>query len=592
LRGCGVNLKPYEIQRVVMKGWHKAAIISLTALLLLAVISAISPQPARASPDPSWWDTNWDYRMKLTFDNSEQTENLGNFTVLVKLTPANFTYPNCVINGSDIRFVDANDSTPLSYHFEKWTYNGTSWIWVEVPQIDGGSATDYIWLYYGNSAAIDAQKEADTYDANFTAVWHLEETTGGAGAITDSTSNNNDGTDSGSPTFNASGQIDSAIDFDGTNDYIDFGNQPSVANESQITFECWLNADVWDTVNIIFQEKFANTINTQRFTIGQYFSQLALSTRSGNSSSPLDVLYTEQPSAGSWHYLAAVYDADNDVRQFWVDGSMATQNTSPIDAFSADAGADIRIAWDSSSNSDWVFDGIIDEVRISDVARSADWIKAQYLSMTDAFITFYDLDIEFTGWGWCPDEQRGIGDVSFPVTITEVPRADAPEVSDIRFVGTLTLTYPDTTVRTFSLNLTGVRTRSIFYLMQHELDINGEAWGASFNGAWLTWDEDGVDKHYLSCEGDILLPHGDVWTTVKPYFFLLRTPGVVLPALVEPDGNYADTIEYIIGWWTRVIDELLTGLSATNFWDILGDVLDRATVIIKEVRNRLVPYIP
>jgi hypothetical protein len=34
------------------------------------------------------------------------------------------------------------------------------------------------------------------------------------------------------------------------------------------------------------------------------------------------------------------------------------------------------------------FDGIIDEVRVENVARSNDWIKAQYLSMTDAFISF------------------------------------------------------------------------------------------------------------------------------------------------------------------------------------------------------------
>ncbi len=31
-------------------------------------------------------------------------------------------------------------------------------------------------------------------------------------------------------------------------------------------------------------------------------------------------------------------------------------------------------------------DGDIDEVRVASTARSADWIKAQHLSMTDAFI--------------------------------------------------------------------------------------------------------------------------------------------------------------------------------------------------------------
>jgi hypothetical protein len=165
-------------------------------------------------------------------------------------------------------------------------------------------------------------------------------------------------------------------------------------------------------------------------------------------------------------------------------------------------------------------------------------------------------------------------------------------VSDIRFVGTLNLTYKDNATRTFALNLTGVRTRSLFYLRQHEVDINGSVWESSWRGTWLTWNDSGVEKHYISGQGDILLPYGDVWATVNPYFFLLRTPDVDFPPLVEPDGDFAETIEYIIGYGVRVLDGLLTDLSAIGFWDMLGDVLDRMTVMIKEVRDRLVPYIP
>jgi len=89
-----------------------------------------------------------------------------------------------------------------------------------------------------------------------------------------------------------------------------------------------------------------------------------------------------------------------------------------------------------------------------------------------------------------------------------------------------------------------------------------------------------------------MLPYGDVWAAVNPYYFLVRTPGVVLPALVEPDGDFAETIEYIIGYGVRVVDRLLTDLSGIGFWDMLGDVLDRATVLIREVRARIDPYIP
>jgi hypothetical protein len=40
--------------------------------------------------------------------------------------------------------------------------------------------------------------------------------------------------------------------------------------------------------------------------------------------------------------------------------------------------------------SGWYFNGTIDEVRISSVARSAAWMAAQYQSQTDTFLTFSD----------------------------------------------------------------------------------------------------------------------------------------------------------------------------------------------------------
>jgi len=102
-----------------MKGWRKAAIVALVALLLLAAIPPLLPQPVRADPGSSWWDTNWDYRKMLTFENGGQTEDLINFPVMVKLTPDNFTYAYCQADGDDIRFIDADDTTLLDYHFEQ-----------------------------------------------------------------------------------------------------------------------------------------------------------------------------------------------------------------------------------------------------------------------------------------------------------------------------------------------------------------------------------------------------------------------------------------------------------------------------------------
>ena len=195
------------------------------------------------------------------------------------------------------------------------------------------------------------------------------------------------------------------------------------------------------------------------------------------------------------------------------------------------------------------------------------------------------------GWGWSPDEHRGIGNVSFPVSISAVPRTDAPESSDIEIFGTLNLTYNDNTMRTFALHLTGVKTRSLYHLRQNELDTNGEAAGAAFNGPWLTWNTSGVEEHYIGGAGIIWLPHGNLSKTVKPYYFLLRTPAANISVGTLGSG-FVGNVNNIIYSFTRGFDTAFTALMDTDFRDTLSNILDSTAVIVREVRDRIGPYIP
>ena len=568
-----------------MRGWHKAAIAILIFSLLLAVMVPFSPRPARAGPEPSWWDTNWDYRKRLTFENGGQTEDLINFPVMVKLTPDNFAYAHCQADGDDIRFLDANDSTELDYHFEQWTYNGISWIWINIPQIDGGSSTDYIWLYYGNSGVGGGQNEEDTYDANFVGVWHLHDD------FLDSTIFSNNGSNQGSTDTIA--KIADGQDFDGSNDYVDISSVIGNISTTTGTIEAWVKMSssivkddgvgrgiVEIGHNTSIQDKIAIMKNTEDRVRVEY---RVSGTEQWVANSNLDTL----GYADNWKYVTGVWNATHVLS--YEDGALiGTINRSALDINLSNLNQAI-IGADATQTVDEFFDGAIDEVRISDVARSDDWIKAQYLSMSDAFINY--IDIELAGWGWCPDEPRGIGNVSFPVSISAVPRTDAPESSDINLYGTLNLTYNDNTIRTFSLNLTGVKTRSLYHLRQNELDTNGEAVGAAFNGPWLTWNTSGVEEHYIGGAGIIWLPHGNLSKTVKPYYFLLRTPAVNISVGTLGTGFVGNVNSFIYSF-TRGFDTVITALMDTEFRNSVSSILDSTAVIIREVRDRLGPYIP
>jgi hypothetical protein len=93
--------------------------------------------------------------------------------------------------------------------------------------------------------------------------------------------------------------------------------------------------------------------------------------------------------ANSWYYLAGVYNYNDsatlrafkngvEAGTFGVVGPLA-----PMDEDVVYIGGRPGAAL--------VLDGIVDEVRIQGKARSSDWIRAQHLSMTDAFITYGDI---------------------------------------------------------------------------------------------------------------------------------------------------------------------------------------------------------
>jgi len=93
---------------------------------------------------------------------------------------------------------------------KKWNEARTSFVWVKVPQIDGSSNTDHIWIYYNNASATDNQNVAGTWSNGYAGVWHLDEATDASNI--DSTINANDGSPIGSPVA-VTGQIAGALDF-------------------------------------------------------------------------------------------------------------------------------------------------------------------------------------------------------------------------------------------------------------------------------------------------------------------------------------------------------------------------------------------
>ena len=99
----------------------------------------------------------------------------GDVPVLIRLSLGNFQYFNdAKPDGSDFRFVAADDKTPLKFHIERFDpQTQIALVWVRVPRLTGGASTDKIFLYYGNKNAPSAADAAGTYDASQALVYHF-----------------------------------------------------------------------------------------------------------------------------------------------------------------------------------------------------------------------------------------------------------------------------------------------------------------------------------------------------------------------------------------------------------------------------------
>jgi hypothetical protein len=329
--------------------------------------------------DPSWWNFSWDKRMKITFDNSDQGENLTNFPVLIKLNNSRINYANTQNSGEDIRFLDDDGSTEPPYEIELWNESGESFVWVNVPQIDGSSTTDFIYMYYNNSAASDGQNVTGTWINDYGGVWHMNELDGQS--VNDSTSNNNDGIEqiSSPGTQNASGKIAGADYLDGSDDYINLTDIFDFPDPADFTLATWLKPG---TINTSDQRTFISKWGG----IGNRNYRFEIETDKTVTLLGLGILKgTTVLDNDTWYHVAVTISQSGDEARLYVNGVEEDSNLSMTDALSDNTAP---LNFGQRSDGSQIFNGTMDEVRFSNTNRSADWINASYKSQNDVFNTY------------------------------------------------------------------------------------------------------------------------------------------------------------------------------------------------------------
>jgi Concanavalin A-like lectin/glucanases superfamily/Archaeal Type IV pilin, N-terminal/Domain of unknown function (DUF2341) len=326
---------------------------------------------------PTIGSNAWHYRKKITIDHTQVTADQSNFPVLISMTDTDLKTKS---TGSDILFTASDGTTKLNHEIENYTAStGYLVAWVGVPTLSSTTDTA-LYLYYGNSSATGLQNPEGVWDSNFSAVWHHDT------VLTDSTSNNNDGTDSGSA--DAVGMIAHGRNYAMSNDWVQMAASASLNNlfAGGGTFSAWIyprsvgeGASSTDGGRI--GDKSNSYVGATGWGFG-LFTGLNLSFRKGFSTtagwwcSP-----TGSIPVSSWSYVVVTYDntsaANNPM--FYINGASSTTRrmTAPVGNPQSDTGQGMRIGNSNAGNAR-DFDGIIDEIRASKTIRSASWILTEY----------------------------------------------------------------------------------------------------------------------------------------------------------------------------------------------------------------------
>ncbi len=322
------------------------------------------------------YNVDWTDSINITINaQTYLSADLNNFPLLIRLDTTNL--PDIATKtksgGADIRFAKT-DGTHLPYEIEDWVDGTSGTVWVLVDTVSSSAAT-IIRMYYNNTNADSNSDPGLVFDiANgFQGVWHLnEDATDGETTANhiDSTLNSNDGIQGGN------NDVDSIIangqSFDGVNDLVDAGTDESLNITGAITLSTWINmsvrpdTDKWYSLisktnaeyNIYLYGKSATeTILAVDFKgIGDFYN---------NPTQDIDI------PAGEWVYVTTTYDG----AEFKTYTNGVLDHTETIAGTIDDSsGVNLYLGGDDDKN----FPGFMDEARVSNSARSAEWIKLSY----------------------------------------------------------------------------------------------------------------------------------------------------------------------------------------------------------------------
>jgi len=373
-------------------------------------------------------DAAFAYRKTITVNGGQVTGGpLINFPFLFSTTDPDLrTTANggrvTNANGYDIIFRALDDTTcggpgtsPCTLDHEVEKYDPTTGqliAWVRLPSMNDGTV---FYVYYSDNTVVSpTENRIGVWGANYQAVWHLSEApaNGTTGGHIDSKHNTtagaapNNGTPqgfTGAPSStNATGIAAGADRFyrpfaaanAANDDRINVPDDATLEPAGDMTLETWVNASTLPApgsgnYQVLAQKDYFSAPPWNAYQLFFRGDAGATQVWFGWTDSTLAAYYAINPgpfSTGTWYHVAGILTGNTVT--LYVNGSAAGTTTATKAGTLLNSADSLTLGNGGSPNV--CLDGVLDEVRLSNTARSAGWIATQYRNVSSPS-TFYSI---------------------------------------------------------------------------------------------------------------------------------------------------------------------------------------------------------
>jgi hypothetical protein len=341
----------------------------------------------------STWPNGYSYAATLTIAHGKvPNTDQSNFPVLVSGTYADLattvnggkvTNPN----GYDIIFTsDANGLNVLNFERESYSpATGQVAYWVQAPLLSHTTDT-VIYVFYGNAAvSTDPSKPLGAWDGNYQGVWHFAN--GTVLTAKDSTTHGINGQITSATA--TGGEVGGGANLNG-NAWVNMGaNRASLHPANGLTVESWVkptSATQNNYAGMVLQD-YSNPRGSPwvSYKLGLNYLNHGTYEFELSTNSATDTMLDSGVAfaAGTWAHVVGTWDGST--KRIYVNGVLkgsaaqtGTISYSPTGLF----------AFGANSSATEQATLVVDEGRVSNIARSADWIAAEYNNQSSP-ATFY-----------------------------------------------------------------------------------------------------------------------------------------------------------------------------------------------------------